>query len=643
MEIKAKVESESSMPLIEDEEPIKIIEVNPIKLAFPITKPTDKKPVTNIIPKPLLVVSKNEPSEPELLGSVTTFTPLDGTDNGTRKRTSARVIHKMMLDSIRPPTPPPIEKKEISKEDHRSVPKTPVQEKPQRNGWTNIERNFFFEAINEYGKEFDSIAHYVNAKLKRKSNSDPNYKTRENVRVLYFQTYSKLARFLKFSDDVKKTVQELYALINYGEMRKKLDFVHEKSYMKLRDLVYRGTVTIRVKGKNIKIKTPSCKTLRQINQMEAWQEEIKLPPRIEVNIKPANIEAWRKVQNLAQNPRVKVTVALQKKVSSLINTLQHKWRSEELREFEKTMALHNKASTSRKMEDEPLICIKPSPDAVIHRPMINLTEFLSSQRICLNSYETKIGTETRGEVLTSELITNLKESNKSNSKRQRHDSNSDKKSPESKKLKTDTDFKPLDDLTDVKCDTNDIKIVNSEDIKVEADLIVKSEPENVPSTSKCDVSNNNQGFEIKSSVKKKEQANKLNKRERKKFQPLINEENIKQIRDGLSLDTISDLTFGDLYILFGQDGKLNLEYAWKEIKKEKAMDSGFVNENLTKSINQEVKPEDLNLGSRLKQLLMIASLSDKNKKKFPAAPCNCGHTCDKSIKLKVSFLLNDKL
>lgn len=332
MEIKAKVESESSMPLIEDEEPLKIIEVNTIKLGLPITKPTDKKTVTTIIPKPLLVVCKNEPTEPELLGSVTTFTPLDGTDNGTRKRTSARVIHKMMLDSIRPPTPPPIEKKENSKEDHRSVPKTPVQEKPQRNGWTNIERNFFFEAINEYGKDFDSIAHYVNAKLKRKINSDPNYKTRENVRVLYFQTYSKLARFLKFSDDVKKNVQELYALINYGEMRKKLDFVHEKSYMKLRDLVYRGTVTIRVKGKNIKIKTPSCKTLRQINQMEAWQEEIKLPARIEVNIKPANIEAWRKVQNLAQNPRVKVTVALQKKVSSLINTLQHKWRSEELRE-----------------------------------------------------------------------------------------------------------------------------------------------------------------------------------------------------------------------------------------------------------------------------------------------------------------------
>lgn len=281
--------------------------------------------------------------------------------------------------------------------------------------------------------------------------------------------------------------------------------------------------------------------------------------------------------------------------------------------------------------------------------MINLTEFLSSQRICLNSYETRIGTETRGEILSSDLITNIKESIKSNSKRQRHDSNSDKKSPDSKKIKNDSDFKPLE-LNDKKCDIKNSDEIK-EDIKIELDSIVKTEIENVPaSTSKCDVlTNNNQGFEIKSSVKKKEQANKLNKRERKKFQPLINEENIKLIRDGLTLDTISDLTFGDLYILFGQDGKLNLEYAWKVNKKEKicvkteliqdlsANDSGFVIETCPKTSKQtELKAMDLNLGSRLKQLLMIASLSDKNKKKLITSPCNCGHTCDKSNKLKVN-------
>lgn len=68
--------------------------------------------------------------------------------------------------------------------------------------------------------------------------------------------------------DVKKLAQELYALINYGEMRRKISFLNEKSLMKLRHLVYKGFVTLRVKGKNVKIKTPSCKALRQLNQLE---------------------------------------------------------------------------------------------------------------------------------------------------------------------------------------------------------------------------------------------------------------------------------------------------------------------------------------------------------------------------------------
>lgn len=69
--------------------------------------------------------------------------------------------------------------------------------------------------------------------------------------------------------DVTKKVQELYALINYGEMRKKISVDSQKFYMKLRELVYRGSVTCRVKGKNCRIKTPSCTALRKINQVES--------------------------------------------------------------------------------------------------------------------------------------------------------------------------------------------------------------------------------------------------------------------------------------------------------------------------------------------------------------------------------------
>lgn len=68
--------------------------------------------------------------------------------------------------------------------------------------------------------------------------------------------------------DVKKLAQELYAIINFGEMRKKLMFINQKDCMKLKELVYKGSVKMRVKGKNVLIKTPSCKALRKLNQLE---------------------------------------------------------------------------------------------------------------------------------------------------------------------------------------------------------------------------------------------------------------------------------------------------------------------------------------------------------------------------------------
>lgn len=131
--------------------------------------------------------------------------------------------------------------------------------------------------------------------------------------------------------DIKKHAQELYALINYGEMRKKLVFVNAKACMKLKELVYHGSVSIRVKGKNIRIKTPSCKALRQLNQMEEWQEEIKLPSKVGVYLKPANGDSWGRVQTLAQNPRVKTILPLQKRVLSLLKTFEVRWRSRDIR------------------------------------------------------------------------------------------------------------------------------------------------------------------------------------------------------------------------------------------------------------------------------------------------------------------------
>ena len=65
--------------------------------------------------------------------------------------------------------------------------------------------------------------------------------------------------------------------------------------------------------------------------IKEWQEEIQLPQRINVYLKPSNIEAWGKVQSLAQNPRIKTVVPLHKRVVSLLKTLQYKWRDQDVR------------------------------------------------------------------------------------------------------------------------------------------------------------------------------------------------------------------------------------------------------------------------------------------------------------------------
>jgi len=78
----------------------------------------------------------------------------------------------------------------------------------------------------------------------------------------------------------------LYTLINYGEMRRKLQFLTEKHFMKLKQLVYQGQITVRCKGKNIRIKTPSCKALRRLNQLDGESASIRYVCPIIPNDKP---------------------------------------------------------------------------------------------------------------------------------------------------------------------------------------------------------------------------------------------------------------------------------------------------------------------------------------------------------------------
>lgn len=128
----------------------------------------------------------------ELLGSVITH-------NCPGVRTSARVIQKLKQDQIRPTTPPPLERDHKQKEE-KNVQKTPSQMRTNKPIWTNVERNHFFDAINEFGKDFEAIGNYINSKLRRKCGTDITFKTKEQVRLHYYQTFHKICKYIRFSD-----------------------------------------------------------------------------------------------------------------------------------------------------------------------------------------------------------------------------------------------------------------------------------------------------------------------------------------------------------------------------------------------------------------------------------------------------------
>lgn len=71
-----------------------------------------------------------------------------------------------------------------------------------------------------------------------------------------------------FITDIKKQTQELYALINFGELRKKISLSNKKHYEKLSEMIYSGSTQLKFRGKVRKVRTPLCKALRKLNQIE---------------------------------------------------------------------------------------------------------------------------------------------------------------------------------------------------------------------------------------------------------------------------------------------------------------------------------------------------------------------------------------
>lgn len=197
---------------------------------------------------------------------------------------------------------------------------------------THNDHKLFFEALGEHGKDFQNIQQYMAQKCAKSNNKKEEDKKKEQIRNFYNKLYTKLSQLVeKLDDRVEKVNQELYLLINYGEIWKKHGFkFNNKTKKLLEELVHQGYTTLRFKNKNVRLRTPPCKALKKINEIGV-DEKVKvvttreLPKDVMVEFHPKTNRDWLKVQSMAQNPLVRARLSIQKRLFNILDFLENKW------------------------------------------------------------------------------------------------------------------------------------------------------------------------------------------------------------------------------------------------------------------------------------------------------------------------------
>ncbi|CAL4091041.1 unnamed protein product, partial [Meganyctiphanes norvegica] len=200
--------------------------------------------------------------------------------------------------------------------------------------WSMEDKNLFFEAINDCGKDFDAIQNYLTTKMRKKGNTGYTTKNKDQVRHFYYRTWHKISKYITFNEGVKKATQELYGLINYGELRKKSGGqLDEKKGLKLQELIHKGSTTVRIRGKGIRVRTPICRALKKLNQIIENRDATvqKVPSSVTVELVPANMAAWCHVQGQAHNPRLRLNSSLQRPLHTMMQHVQEKWRKSHMK------------------------------------------------------------------------------------------------------------------------------------------------------------------------------------------------------------------------------------------------------------------------------------------------------------------------
>ncbi|XP_008303459.1 protein cramped-like [Stegastes partitus] len=205
----------------------------------------------------------------------------------------------------------------------------------QWESWSAEDKNSFFEGLYEHGKDFEAIQNNIAMKYKKRGKPANMVKNKEQVRHFYYRTWHKISKHIDFANAysrvLKKSSQELYGLICYAELRKKVGgLMDDKNVAKLNELIQQGATTVRSKGRNLRIKAPMCRALKKLCDPDGVSDEedqkpVRLPLKVAMELQPRSNHSWARVQSLAHNPRLRMVVELHRKVSSLIEYLKQKW------------------------------------------------------------------------------------------------------------------------------------------------------------------------------------------------------------------------------------------------------------------------------------------------------------------------------
>ncbi|VDI73493.1 Hypothetical predicted protein [Mytilus galloprovincialis] len=285
--------------------------------------------------------------------------------------TRSRVVRKPKRDLSPPPSPT----KKPAKETKTNTPET--KQKRQWELWSVDDKDAFFDGLFEVGKDFDGIQTLIAQKSKKKGVTPALIKNKDQVRHFYYRTWHKISKFITLTQDVKKESQEIYGLINYGVLRKRIKGLNEKTGAKLNDLIHNGFTTVKIRGKNLRIKTPICLALKKLNNIDTTEHKCnaadRIPNKIHVEMNPKTNATWNMIQEMAFNPRLKLMLKPNRTLSSVITYLSQKWKSHRLKLKENVPGAET--------EPVPVLTVYPHPDCDItpltlqatKEPKINIT------------------------------------------------------------------------------------------------------------------------------------------------------------------------------------------------------------------------------------------------------------------------------